>query len=92
MQNREKSEGYAKWNKGKYTGNQQWRERKPTQINDLEQKEDINIQPEQNEETRIQKNEGLRNLQDIFKRSNIQIIEVPEGEEEEQEMETYLKK
>ena len=27
-----------------------------TQINNLEQKEDINIQPEQNEETRIQKN------------------------------------
>ena len=26
-----------------------------TQINDLEQKEEINIQPEQNEETRIQK-------------------------------------
>ena len=28
-----------------------------TQINDLEQKEEINIQLEQNEETRIQKNE-----------------------------------
>ena len=27
-----------------------------TQINDLKQKEEINIQPEQNEETRIQKN------------------------------------
>ena len=27
-----------------------------TQINDLEQKEEINIQPEQNEETRTQKN------------------------------------
>ena len=26
-----------------------------TQINDLDQKEEINIQPEQNEETRIQK-------------------------------------
>ena len=46
-----------------------------TQINNLEQKEEINIQPEQNEETRIQKNEErLRNFQDIFKRSNIQII------------------
>ena len=43
-----------------------------TQINDLEQKEEINIQPEQNEETRIQKNEErLRNLQDNLKRSNI---------------------
>ena len=28
-----------------------------THINSLEQKEQINIQPEQNEETRIQKNE-----------------------------------
>ena len=37
------------------------------QINDLEQKEEINIQPEQNEGTRIQKNERLRNLQDNFK-------------------------
>ena len=56
-----------------------------TQINNLEQKEEINIQPEQNEETRIQKNEErLRNLQDNFKRSNIQIIVVPAGEEEEQ--------
>ena len=40
-------------------------------------KEERNIQPEQNEETRIQKNEErLRNLQDIFKCSNIQIIGV----------------
>ena len=46
-----------------------------TQINGLEQKEEINIQSEQNEETRIQKNEErLRNLQDNFKHSNIQII------------------
>ena len=64
-----------------------------TQINNLEQKEEINIQPEQNEETRIQKNEeGLRNLQDIFKCSNIWIIGVPEGEEEDQEIEKLLKK
>ena len=59
-----------------------------TQINSVDQKEEINIQPEQNEETRIQKNEErLRNLQDIFKPSNIRIIEVPEGEEQEQETE-----
>ena len=39
-----------------------------TQINGLEQKEEINIQPEQNEETRIRKNEErLRNLWDNFK-------------------------
>ena len=48
----------------------------------MEQKEEINIQPEQNEETRIQKNENLRNLQDNFKCSNIRIIGVP-GEEQE---------
>ena len=42
------------------------------QINDVEQKEGINIQPELNEETRIQKNEEkLRNLQDNFKHFNI---------------------
>ena len=42
-----------------------------TQINDLEQKEEINIQLEQNEETRIQRNEErLRNLWDNFKHSN----------------------
>ena len=35
-----------------------------TQINDLDQKEEVNIQPEQSEETRKQKNERLRNLQD----------------------------
>ena len=45
-----------------------------TQINGLDQKEEINIQPEQNEETRIQKNEErLRNLWDNFKCSNIRI-------------------
>ena len=55
-----------------------------TQINGLEQKEERNIQPEKNEETRIQKNEErLRNLQDMLKHSNIRIIGIPEGEEEE---------
>ena len=63
------------------------------QINDLELKEEINIQPEQNEETRIQKNEvRRRNLQDNFKCSNIQIIGVPEGEEEDQEIENLFEK
>ena len=62
-----------------------------TQINDLEQKEEINTQPEQNEETRIQKNEErLRNLWDNFKHSNFQIIGVPEGEEEKQEIENLF--
>ena len=57
----------------------------------MEQKEEINSQPEQNEETRIQKKkkneERLRGLWDNFQSSNIQIIDVPEGEEEEQEIE-----
>ena len=58
-----------------------------TQINSVDQKEEVNIQPEQNEETKIQKKneERLRDLWDNFKRSNIQIIGVPEGEEEEQD-------
>ena len=57
----------------------------------MHQKEEINSQPEQNEKTTIQKNEErLRNLQDILKRSNIRIIGVPEGEEEEQEMENLF--
>ena len=59
----------------------------------MDQKEERNIQPEKNEETRIQTNgERLRNLQDIFKHSNIRIIEVPEGEEEEQEIEIVFEK
>ena len=63
-----------------------------TRINDLEQKEEINIQPEQNEETGIQKHEErLRNLQDILKCSNIQIIGAPE-EEEKQEIENSFEK
>ena len=50
-----------------------------TQINDLEQKEEINIQPEQNEDARILNNEErLRNLWDNFKCSNNWIIGVPE--------------
>ena len=62
-----------------------------TQINSLEQKEEINIQREQNEETRIQKNEErLWNLQDIFECSNIRIIGVPEEEEEEQQIENLF--
>ena len=62
-----------------------------TQINSVDQKEERNIQPEKNEETRIQKNEErFRNLQVIFKCSNIRIIGVPEGEEEEQELENLF--
>ena len=58
----------------------------------MEQKEEINIQPEQNEEMRIQKNEErLRNFCDNFKHSNIQIIGVQE-EEGEQEIEILFEK
>ena len=46
MQNEIKENIQGTNSEGKETG---------TQINDLEQKEEINIQPEQNEETRIQK-------------------------------------
>ena len=50
------------------------------QMNNLEQKEK-NIQPEHNEETRIQrKEETLKNLQDNFKHSSIWILGIPEGE------------
>ena len=62
-----------------------------TQISGVDQKEERNIQPEKNEEKIIQKNEErLRNLQDILKRSNIWIIGVPEGEEEEQKIENLF--
>ena len=62
-----------------------------TQINNLEQKEEMNIKLEQNEETRIQKNEErLRNLWDNIQTSNIQIKEMSEGEKEEQEIENLF--
>ena len=50
--------------------------RKPgLKINSLDQKEERNIQPEQNKETRIQKNEErLRNLRDNFKHSHMWIM------------------
>ena len=40
----------------------------------------------------FKKNERLRNLQDTFKRPHIQITGVPEGEEEQQEIENLLEK
>ena len=62
-----------------------------TQINVMDQKEETNIQPEKNEETRTWKNEErFRNLPDALKRSNIRIIGVPEGEEEEQKTENLF--
>ena len=53
----------------------------------------MNIQLEQTEETGIKKNEErLKNLWDNFKCSNIRIIEVPEKEEEGQEIENLFEK
>ena len=54
-----------------------------TQINEWEQKE----------ETRILKNEErLRNLQDIFKHSNIRIMGCQKEKRKNKELKTYLKK
>ena len=54
-------------------------------------KEKINIQPEHNEETRTQKSEErLTNLWDNLKYSHIRITGVPEGEEQEQEIENLF--
>ena len=57
------------------------------QINDLEHKEAKNNHAERQEEKRIPKNEdNVSSLWDNFKRSNILIIGVSEGEEIEQEI------
>ena len=67
--------------KEKVQGSNNVGEKTRTQINGLDQKEEINIQLEQNEKTRIQKNEErFRNLRDNLKRSNTQIIGMPERE------------
>ena len=58
--------------KGEVKENAQEGKETGTQIKGLDQKEERNIQPEQNEERRIQKNEErLRSLRDKFKHSNI---------------------
>ena len=64
-----------------------------TQINGVDQKEERTIRPEQNEETRIFKNEErLRNLQDIFKHSNIRIIGYQKEKRKNKKLKTYLNK
>ena len=93
LQNRGKSEGYEKWIEGKCTGTNSKGKETGTQTNGLEHRGEISIQTEQNEEIRIQKyEERLRNLRDNLKRSNIWIIGVPEGEEEEQEIKNLFEK
>ena len=63
------------------------------QINDLELKEAKNNHTEQQEERRIKKNEEcISSLWDNFKRTNIWIIGVLEGEEKEQEIENLYEK
>ena len=55
----------------------------------MEHKEGEGIQSEQREEEKNLKNEELlRNLWDTFKRTNIWILGMPEGEEKEQEIES----
>ena len=63
------------------------------QINNLEHKEERSIRPEQQEEKRIQKTEdSIRCFWDIFKCNSIQIIGMPEGKEEEQEIKNLFEK
>ena len=65
-----------------------------TQVHNFEQKEEINIQPEQNKGTRMQKknDDRMRNFWDNFKHSNILNIGVPEGDEEEEEIKNLFEK
>ena len=62
------------------------------QMNNLDHKEEISIQPEQ-QEIRIQNNKNsIRHLWDISKHTNIWITGMPEGGEEEQEIENLFEK
>ena len=63
------------------------------QISELEDKVEKNTQNEQEKEKRLRKNKkGLREMQDNMKRNNIRVIGIPEGEEEEQEIENLFEK
>ena len=67
-------------------GNNSRMDEADNQINNLEHKEAKNNQSEQQKEKRIKKNEDIiSSIWDNFKKSNICIIGVPEGEEKEQE-------
>ena len=68
----EKMKAMLRETEGKVQGTNSDGKETGTQINAVDQKEERNIQPQKNEETRIQKNEErLRNLQNILKRSNL---------------------
>ena len=78
--------------KNNLQGNNSRVDESKNQINDLEYKETKNNQSEQEEE-RIQKYEdSINSLWDNFKRSNICIIGVPEGEDKEQEIGNLFEK
>ena len=63
------------------------------QISELEGKVEKNIQNEQEKEKRLRKNEeGSREMHDNIKHNNINIIRIPEGEEEEQGIENWSEK
>ena len=68
--------------------------RKPrTQINNLEQKEEISIQPEQNKETRMQKNEErLQNLLDNLSVPTSESWEHRKENRKSRKLKTYLYK
>ena len=60
---------------------------------ELEDKVEKNTQKEQEMEKRLRKNEeGLREMQDNMKRNNVRIIRIPEGEEDEQGIESLFEK
>ena len=61
-------------------------------INDLEQKEEVNIQPEKNEKKIQKMRRGLGTSVTTLSALASEIIGVPEGEEQEQEIENLLKK
>ena len=62
-----------------------------TQINDLEQKEEINIQPEQTEETIQKYEESLRNLWDNFNVPTSKSQGCLKEERESKKLNIYLK-
>ena len=63
-----------------------------TQINELEQKEVINIQPERNEETIQKYEERLRNLWDNFKHPTSKPLRCQKKKRKSKKLKTYLKK
>ena len=61
------------------------------QINDLEYKDAKTTNQNKKKKESKRNEDSVSSIWD-FKHSNIHIIEIPEGEEKEQEMENYLKK